>query len=358
MGQMNSDVGLHFGDAPDDPVLKEETLCRRKAEMHGSRVAFRMQAPRKSASAAQGGDMHLASEQRDRTRKDKGGSLPSYLRGFSDASRSGEADSRKEESCTAGRRRLSTALERGGCTAACGWRKRRKGGVARCRRRPRLRQIIVEDSVALQPELFDLRSINSVTMFNPVHGKDHKAPRAAPFVFSSCTLRDFARTHRAHAGASYRHICTKSAVRHSQLEPSSCTLRDFARTHRAHAGASYGGIIAQFRPQKYYLNLDIRPKIRHIWHTIGGWTLTARTSLAHVVSETLVGWISPAQDRLVGASASDSGQLCDQTSPPTTSTSDDFCVFPTPMRAACAQVWLVPTSTRALRPLERAVAAR
>ena len=34
------------------------------------------------------------------------------------------------------------------------------------------------------------------------------------------------------------------------------------------------------------------------------------------------------------------------------------CVFPTPMRAACAQVWLVPTSTRALRPLERAVAAR
>ena len=28
------------------------------------------------------------------------------------------------------------------------------------------------------------------------------------------------------------------------------------------------------------------------------------------------------------------------------------------MRAACAQVWLVPTSTRTLRPLERAVAAR
>ena len=82
------------------------------------------------------------------------------------------------------------------------------------------------------------------------------------------------------------------------------------------------------------------------------------TSLAHVVSETLVGWIAPAQDRLVGASASDSGQLCDQPSPPTTSTSDDFCVFPTPMRAACTQVWLVPTSTRALRPLERAVAAR
>ena len=85
---------------------------------------------------------------------------------------------------------------------------------------------------------------------------------------------------------------------------------------------------------------------------------THRSSLAHVVSETLVGWIAPAQDRLVGASASDSGQLCDQPSPPTTSTSDDFCVFPTPMRAACAQVWLVPTSTRALRPLERAVAAR
>ena len=72
----------------------------------------------------------------------------------------------------------------------------------------------------------------------------------------------------------------------------------------------------------------------------------------------MVGWIAPAQDRLVGASASDSGQLCDQPSPPTTSTSDDFCVFPTPMRAACAQVWLVPTSTRALRPLERALAAR
>ena len=61
---------------------------------------------------------------------------------------------------------------------------------------------------------------------------------------------------------------------------------------------------------------------------------------------------------MVGASASDSGQLCDQPSPPTTSTSDDFCVFPTPMRAACAQVWLVPTSTHALRPRERAVAAR
>ena len=85
---------------------------------------------------------------------------------------------------------------------------------------------------------------------------------------------------------------------------------------------------------------------------------THRSSLAHVVSETLVGWIAPAQDRLVGASASDSGQLCDQPSPPTTSTSDDFCVFPTPMRAACTQVWLVPTSTHALRPRERAVAAR
>eukprot|EP00964_Phaeocystis_antarctica_P028250 scaffold15933_cov36-Phaeocystis_antarctica.AAC.2 len=36
-----------------------------------------------------------------------------------------------------------------------------------------------------------------------LHGKDHKAPRAAPLVFSSCTLRDFARTHRAHAEASY-----------------------------------------------------------------------------------------------------------------------------------------------------------
>ena len=80
---------------------------------------------------------------------------------------------------------------------------------------------------------------------------------------------------------------------------------------------------------------------------------THRSSLAHVVSETLVGWIAPAQDRLVGASASDSGQLCDQPSPPTTSTSDDFCVFPTPMRAACAQVWLVPTSTHALRPREQ-----
>ena len=85
---------------------------------------------------------------------------------------------------------------------------------------------------------------------------------------------------------------------------------------------------------------------------------THSSSLVHVLSEILVGWIASAQDRLVGASASDSGQLCDQPSPPTTSTSDDFCVFPTPMRAACAQVWLVPTSTRALRPLERAVAAR
>ena len=39
MGQMNSDVGLHFGDAPDDPVLKEDMLFRRKAEMHPTRAA-------------------------------------------------------------------------------------------------------------------------------------------------------------------------------------------------------------------------------------------------------------------------------------------------------------------------------
>ena len=32
-------------------------------------------------------------------------------------------------------------------------------------------------------------------------------------------------------------------------------------------------------------------------------------------------------------------------------------VFPAPVRAACAQVWLVPTSVRALRTLERATAA-
>ena len=47
MGQMNSDVGLHFGDAPDDPgdeksrhlVLEEDMLFRRKAEMHPTRAA-------------------------------------------------------------------------------------------------------------------------------------------------------------------------------------------------------------------------------------------------------------------------------------------------------------------------------
>ena len=32
-------------------------------------------------------------------------------------------------------------------------------------------------------------------------------------------------------------------------------------------------------------------------------------------------------------------------------------MFPALMRAACAQVWLVPTSVRALRTLERAMAA-
>ena len=32
-------------------------------------------------------------------------------------------------------------------------------------------------------------------------------------------------------------------------------------------------------------------------------------------------------------------------------------MFPAPIRAACAQVWLVPTSVRALRTLERATAA-
>ena len=41
MGQMNSDVGLHFGDAPHDPVLKQEMLFRRKAEMHPTRAADR-----------------------------------------------------------------------------------------------------------------------------------------------------------------------------------------------------------------------------------------------------------------------------------------------------------------------------
>ena len=35
----------------------------------------------------------------------------------------------------------------------------------------------------------------------------------------------------------------------------------------------------------------------------------------------------------------------------------DFGVFPAPMRAACAQVWLMPTSSRALRTLWRAAAA-
>ena len=35
----------------------------------------------------------------------------------------------------------------------------------------------------------------------------------------------------------------------------------------------------------------------------------------------------------------------------------DFGVFPAPMRAACAQVWLMPTSSRALRTLGRAAAA-
>jgi len=35
-----------------------------------------------------------------------------------------------------------------------------------------------------------------------------------------------------------------TTVRAALLEPSSCGLRDFARTHRAHAGASYGGRIA------------------------------------------------------------------------------------------------------------------
>ena len=35
----------------------------------------------------------------------------------------------------------------------------------------------------------------------------------------------------------------------------------------------------------------------------------------------------------------------------------DFGVFPALVRAACAQVWLVPTSVRALRTLWRATAA-
>ena len=35
------------------------------------------------------------------------------------------------------------------------------------------------------------------------HRKDHTAVRAAPLVFFSCGLRDFAHTHRAHAESSY-----------------------------------------------------------------------------------------------------------------------------------------------------------
>ena len=58
------------------------------------------------------------------------------------------------------------------------------------------------------------------------------------------------------------HIC--HTVGGSTLIARACTLRDFARTHRAHAVASCGGRIAWFRLHKHYLNLDIRPKMRHI----------------------------------------------------------------------------------------------
>ena len=60
------------------------------------------------------------------------------------------------------------------------------------------------------------------------------------------------------------------------------------------------------------------------------------------------------------AERSDSGQICELTliSPHhPLPTLGDFGVFPAPMRAACAQVWLVLTSVRPLRTLERATAA-
>ena len=60
------------------------------------------------------------------------------------------------------------------------------------------------DAHRVTPGDFCARYGASTVLCSILHGKDHKAPRAAPFVFSSCTLRDFARTHRAHAGASYR----------------------------------------------------------------------------------------------------------------------------------------------------------
>jgi len=59
MGQMNSDVGLHFGDAPHDPVLKQEMLFRRKAEMHPTRAADRgfHTAPMMQLPALQGAEL-------------------------------------------------------------------------------------------------------------------------------------------------------------------------------------------------------------------------------------------------------------------------------------------------------------
>ena len=64
MGQMNSDVGLHFGDAPHDPVLKQEMLFRRKAEMHPTRAADRgfHTAPMMQLPALQRGRASMAPE--------------------------------------------------------------------------------------------------------------------------------------------------------------------------------------------------------------------------------------------------------------------------------------------------------
>ena len=60
------------------------------------------------------------------------------------------------------------------------------------------------------------------------------------------------------------------------------------------------------------------------------------------------------------AELGDSGQLCEFTligPPHPLTTFGDFGVFPAPMRAACAQVWRMPTSYCALRTQWRATAA-
>ena len=151
-------------------------------------------------------------------------------------------------------------------------------------------------------------------MFRVQSSEVIRAYNSKPTKPSSYGLRDFAST-----------------------KPSSCGLRDFARTHRgAHAGASYGGHIADFRPHKHYLNLDLPPQNEHFSHKrrLGTHSLT----LAHIVFEIST---TPTAHMLAR------GSTLTQPSPP-----QSTCTTPQPvyLQHAVAGDGLISDGPRATRP--------